>query len=504
MEKHTAKKNKQTRQDRRQRIRQERKKDRRFLRMTVPLLTLLAALLLGGLFYWETHKAALYARWAYAAMEREDMEAAERMARTGEDAGETGLQQRIEYAYAGKKLEAAAYEEAESLFLELGAYEDAPQKALQCRYELAMAAMAAGDYVRAEEDLRKAAGYGDALQQLDACRYAMAEQAETGGELDKAFSLFWELGDYRDARDRAAAAAIKKTGETDPEKAILLCRGYTQEQWADVQRQQTLQEGHVSGMVAAGWAHALGLTGEGKVLSAGDNTYGQCNTQAWENVSAVAAGARHSLALTKEGKVLSTGDNEYGQCDTAQWENVMAIAAGDFDSYGLTREGMILHCGYGSMESVASWQGIKAIAAGNSALGALREDGSFLCTMASQQHSEWKGLTGMALNLGWSAGLTNEGTVLCEQYDLSEWKNILALYSSETLLAGLKSDGTLAVQALRPWVQTLAEELKAQVQVQALALSGSWALCVHEDGSLTVLEDGPEACSGWQLGRQAG
>lgn len=210
MEKHTAKKNKQTRQDRRQRIRQERKKDRRFLRMTVPLLTLLAALLLGGLFYWETHKAALYARWAYAAMEREDMEAAERLARTGEDAGETGLQQRIEYAYAGKKLEAAAYEEAESLFLELGAYEDAPQKALQCRYELAMAAMAAGDYVRAEEDLRKAAGYGDALQQLDACRYAMAEQAETGGELDKAFSLFWELGDYRDARDRAAAAAIKK------------------------------------------------------------------------------------------------------------------------------------------------------------------------------------------------------------------------------------------------------------------------------------------------------
>ena len=31
MEKHTAKKNKQTRQDRRQHIRQERKKDRRFL-----------------------------------------------------------------------------------------------------------------------------------------------------------------------------------------------------------------------------------------------------------------------------------------------------------------------------------------------------------------------------------------------------------------------------------------------------------------------------------------
>ena len=88
--------------------------------------------------------------------------------------------------------------------------------------------------------------------------------------------------------------------------------------------------------------------------------------------------------------------------------------------------------------------------------------------MASQPHSEWKGLTGMALNLGWSAGLTNEGTVLCEQYDLSEWKNILALYSSETLLAGIKSDGTLTVQALRPWVQTLAEELEAQVQVQAL------------------------------------
>ena len=66
--------------------------------------------------------------------------------------------------------------------------------------------------------------------------------------------------------------------------------------------------------MAAGSHHTLGLAEDGRVLAAGDDSHGQCRTQAWRDVVAIAAGSRHSLGLRHDGVILAAGDDGDGQC----------------------------------------------------------------------------------------------------------------------------------------------------------------------------------------------
>lgn len=476
-----------------------RRKDRRFLKVALPLVSLLAVGLLVLFMHWEQSKGEIYREQAYTAIAAGDMEKARTLAKKGEDAGEEGLQQEVEYAYGEALLDRGEYETAREIFLSLGAYSNAPSRALECCYRQGEALYSAGNFVEAEAAFREATGYEDALSRLDDCRYQQAVQALEAGDKSYALELFTGLGSYQDAQEQAKALSMELTGQEDAQKALALEQGVTEEEWQAMEEAEALRSERREGVIAAGESHTLGVTPEKTVVSAGDNTYGQCNTQSWSNVTAVAAGSRHSLALTEEGRVLSTGDNTYGQCDTSSWTGVVAIAAGSFDSYGLTEEGKILHCGYADMDSIASWQGISALSAGNSVLAALRTDGTFLCTTASGQHEDWKNLTDIAINVGWIAGLTREGKVLCEAFDLSGWSNVLALYQSETMLVGLKQDGTVYAHPLRPWVSNLCTQLESLTDVSDLALAGSWALCLHTDGSLTLIGDAPVNCATWKL-----
>ncbi|OMJ88475.1 hypothetical protein SteCoe_9604 [Stentor coeruleus] len=80
--------------------------------------------------------------------------------------------------------------------------------------------------------------------------------------------------------------------------------------------------------ISCGNRHALGITKEGKVLSWGNNSYGQLGNESLvfcqqfpeiisslksENIIRVAAGYSHSLALTEEGQVYSFGSAENGK-----------------------------------------------------------------------------------------------------------------------------------------------------------------------------------------------
>lgn len=429
------------------------KKDRRFLAFALPLVTLLAIGLLWLFMGWESNKGEMYRAQAQQAAAAGDMDKARALAKKGEDAGEEGLQQEIEYAYGESLLRQGDFPAAREIFLNLGAYSDAPRRALECVYRQGESAYAGGNFVEAESFFREAAGYEDALVRLDDCRYQQAQSALQQGDKELALELFTGLGEYLDASQQAKALSVELTGQEDAQKGLAMSQGVTEEQWQAMEAAEALRAEQKRGRIAAGEQHGLQVTAEKTVVATGDNTCGQCNTQSWENV--------------------------------------VAIAAGNFDSYGLTKDGKILHCGYGDMDKIASWQGISRIFAGNSVLGALRQDGSFLCTAASAQHEEWKNLSDLAVNIGWSAGLTREGTVLCTEFDLTGWKDILALYASETLLAGVRLDGTVCVQPLRPWVQELAEELEALTDVQELALAGSWGMCLHADGRVSIVGEAP-------------
>ena len=127
--------------------------------------------------------------------------------------------------------------------------------------------------------------------------------------------------------------------------------------------------------IAAGRAHSMVLTDEGKVLSFGGGGCGQLGHGGERDryvpkviealrgtrVVAIAAGSYQSMVLTDEGAVLSFGDGWSGQLGHGDEERqlvpkviealgdrrVVAISKGDGHSMVLTDEGEVLSFGYG-------------------------------------------------------------------------------------------------------------------------------------------------------------
>ena len=97
--------------------------------------------------------------------------------------------------------------------------------------------------------------------------------------------------------------------------------------------------------VTAGDDFTAILLSDGTVTVKGGNGFDAVSS--WSNVEKIAAGSRHLLALTADGKLLSAGDNGYGQCETAGLEDITDIAAGDTHSAFLRTDGTVLFRGFG-------------------------------------------------------------------------------------------------------------------------------------------------------------
>jgi len=120
-----------------------------------------------------------------------------------------------------------------------------------------------------------------------------------------------------------------------------------------------------------GMGHTVGLRADGSVVAVGDNAYGQCDVEGWENVVAIAAGDWHTVGLCRDGTVVSThpDPNKYpdmylGACNVDEWkkEDIVQIAAGSGYTLGLCSDGRVLAVGYNDCnqrDGVKNWEPIK-------------------------------------------------------------------------------------------------------------------------------------------------
>jgi alpha-tubulin suppressor-like RCC1 family protein len=69
-----------------------------------------------------------------------------------------------------------------------------------------------------------------------------------------------------------------------------------------------------------GGCHTIGLKSDGTVVSAGNDSSGQCDVDGWMDIIKVAAGYDHTVGLKSDGTVVAVGNNEYGQCDISNWD----------------------------------------------------------------------------------------------------------------------------------------------------------------------------------------
>lgn len=441
------------------------------------LLLALGALTAGQLPAWRESRLE-------NALSAGDTRTARRLAEHLEDAErrEASLMA-CDYLDARTLMEKGRWEEAAALLAALGDYENAPELLSESRYQLALESMNSGENEAAAELFAQLGSYRDASQQAAECRYRAADALEREGDTAGAALLFAALGDYRDAEERGGALACRITGLADAQAALAQLRGLSAE---DLALRQQLAEARAElkeGCLAAGFYHTLACRADGTALACGDNSFGQCRTESWTQITAVAAGAYHSLGLRSDGTVLAAGRNEEGQCEVSGWTQVVAVAAGDYASYGLRADGTILCAGLVRGDAARGWQGMTMIAAGSYELGALDGDGNACLAPGEIDCSELTGLAALAVNTGCAVGLRGDGTLVSAQLDVSDWTQMLSLSLSGTRLMGIDLDGRVRCLGFRPSDAVAVPDGEKAV---ALADGGTHVAVAFADGSVRV------------------
>lgn len=98
--------------------------------------------------------------------------------------------------------------------------------------------------------------------------------------------------------------------------------------------------------IAAGRAFSAYLYADGTVEVVG-NLIGKEEIGAWADVYQLAAGENHLVGLTTDGRVLSVGDNGYGQCNTENFVDVISVSASEYHTAVLRRDGVVEIAGAG-------------------------------------------------------------------------------------------------------------------------------------------------------------
>jgi len=54
---------------------------------------------------------------------------------------------------------------------------------------------------------------------------------------------------------------------------------------------------------------------DGHVVACGDNTFGQCDTTSYINITDIKCGLNHTVLLDYDNTAHAIGDNTFGQCN---------------------------------------------------------------------------------------------------------------------------------------------------------------------------------------------
>ena len=413
------------------------------------------------------------------------------------------------YGVAEQLLQSGKYEEAENAFSALGDYSDARTRILECRYGIAMTAMEQGDYAEAKERFYALSGYSDALTQYNAARYAIAAEAEAQ-DPEAAFQLFYDLGDYSDASSQAERIAVQITGMADPEDAVNLMLGVSEEEILQRSRLETVRDTLPKGVLAVGFYHTVGLKKDGTVVAAGSNSDGQCNVSAWQGIQAIDCGAYHTVGLKADGTVIAVGRNVSGQCNVSDWQDIIAVACTDYDTIGLKSDGTVVATGYHDYSALSGWTDVVSIGGGSYSAVAVTGHGQLLSSHPSARSEIIRSAVCADASTGYAICLLENGTVEGTAAVLSEGtgeesaalplENIVSISASSTGILAIDADG----KVFSLWFRDRdAIDFSDVSEAVAVAAGGTHSAVLKKDGSVIARgssEYGECETSAWNLG----
>ena len=221
----------------------------------------------------------------------------------------------------------------------------------------------------------------------------------------------------------------------------------------------------LSGVTAAGDKHSAGLKKDGTVAAVGDNSFGQCATGEWRNMTAVACGLNHTIGLKSNGTVEAVGADDFSQCALGEWHHIIAVAAGERHSVGVMNTGRVVTAGDNSFGQcdTADWSGIIAVAAGRMHTVGLRQDGTVVAVgdndMGACNVDGWRDIVAIAAGNGFTVGVRQDGTVVAvgdntyHECDVSGLKDVAMVSTGDFHVLALGYNGRLLTAGDNDWRQ---------------------------------------------------
>ena len=435
-----------------------------------------------------------------AALAQGDAAKAEALiARLDDGEEKTDYENRCRMLQAAALLESGDWSGAAALYASLGSFEGAEEGYREALYRLAGQELDEGDFEASQRRFESLGGYRDAEHQALRAQLSKARTLAERGQIYDAFLLANRLSGLDEARDYALELSERICGKRDIEAAMAVVQDLSPEELQQRVELKARREALPRGIIDVGFFHTVALRSDGTALACGDDSYGQCEVNAWHDVKAVCAGAYHTVALLADGTVAAVGRNDEGQCETSAWRDIVAVTAGDWATFGLKEDGTVVACGFNDYYMLPDWTRITRISGGSYALAALREDGTALLSHESARSDALTELVDVALNTGYAVGLREDGTAVCAAADLSAWHDLVAVSASSNCILGLDAKGGVSAHFFRSGA---GEDFSAPGDTVAMAAGGTHCAFVRADGTVSVWGEnahGEGDTAGWDL-----
>ena len=366
------------------------------------------------------------------------------------------------YKAAEALFDSGEYEEAKNIYLNLNGFKESTAKIEICENAIKE------ENARREEELRKQAAKkaeeeARIKEEEQAKKYSEVETLVERGELYQAAVSFYNLGDYRDAKQRSfdlwgtittrntiAANANAVVAINNEGQILATSNTDLNDQYTDIIA------------LAGGGNIVIGLRSNGTVVPIINdrfNQYGQLNVTDWMDIVAVDTGGWHSVGLKADGTVVATKNKEfdYGQSNVSDWTGIAAVSAGPFHTVGLKTDGTVVAVGDNKLGQcdMSGWTEVVAVATGEHHTVGLKADGTVVAVGDNKYGqcnvSGWTDIVAISAKDDYTVGLKADGTVIAigdnkyGQCNVSGMNNIACVLTTTPRSVGLRNDGTMIV-----------------------------------------------------------
>lgn len=343
------------------------------------------------------------------------------------------------------------------------------------------------DYEGAIDKLMAIEDFEDSKELIKTAEYNLAIHYFKNSDYDEAKQLFKKLDDYRDSK--------KYLEEIDKEQLIQLtvntyntaCELFENKEYSKALENFNLILGYedsnekaevckrfiLSHVISGGVLNSYGITKDGKVLSAGDNSYNQSSVEDWEKIVSIDGYGEYTIGLTEYGTVNVAGNlSQTDQEIVSTWEHIIDVASGDLYVVVLKNDGTVDAAGHNGdgQCNVAEWENVVDIDAGWRFTVGLTQNGELLFTGIIPNEmqedylntkDEWKDVVEIVASggdpkrddrgKGHVVGLTSDGHVIAigdnskGQCNVEDWENIIAIAAGDWYTVALTSDGEVLI-----------------------------------------------------------